>query len=82
MIEGSPSTKGRKESIMEADKMQEREVFIAKGLNKMKKVHVSTKLIEIIFIVISEFIKELRFSLSPKKTGKVKESKKTRWEAE
>jgi len=41
--------------------MKERKLFIAKGRDKtiyeMKKVHSSIKLIEIIFIVILQFIK-------------------------
>jgi len=42
--------------MMEVDKMQ-RKVFVAKGQNKMKKVHFSIELIEIVFIVILESIK-------------------------
>jgi len=42
---------------MDVDKMQEREVFVARGLNKMKKVCFSIKLIEIVFIVIPKTIK-------------------------
>jgi len=51
--------KGRKESMMEVNRMQEREVFIAKGSSEKKKVCFSIKLIEIIFIIISETIKDI-----------------------
>jgi len=43
--------------MMEVNRMQEREVFIAKGSSEKKKVCFSIRLIEIIFIVISETIK-------------------------
>ncbi|MBU7027212.1 MAG: hypothetical protein HXS48_09735 [Theionarchaea archaeon] len=37
--------------------MQKREVFIAKGLKEKKKVCFSFKLMEIVFIIISETVK-------------------------
>ncbi|MBU7026431.1 MAG: hypothetical protein HXS48_05775 [Theionarchaea archaeon] len=42
---------------MEVDRMQEREVFIAKGSSEKKEVYFSIKLIEIVFIVILKSIK-------------------------
>ncbi|MBU7026545.1 MAG: hypothetical protein HXS48_06355 [Theionarchaea archaeon] len=62
--------------------MQEREVFVAKGQNKMKKVHFSIKLIEIVFIIISGSIKGIAVFFITKEDREMKESKKTRWEAE
>jgi len=67
---------------MDVDRMQEREVFVAKGQNKMKKVHFSIKLIEIVFIIISGSIKGIAVFFITKEDREMKESKKTRWEAE
>ena len=57
--------------MMEGDRMQEREVFIAKGSSERKKVHFSIKLIEIVFIVISETIKDIAvFFITKEDKGK------------
>ncbi|KYK34265.1 MAG: hypothetical protein AYK19_12380 [Theionarchaea archaeon DG-70-1] len=61
---------------MEVDRMQEREVFVAKGLNKMKKVHFSIRLIETVFIVISESVKDIAvFFITKEDKGNEREQK-------
>ncbi len=59
--------------------MRKREVFIAKGSSEMKKVCFSIKLIEIIFIVISETIKDIAvFFIIKEDKGNEREQKNER----
>jgi len=66
--------------------MKEREVFVAKGIEKtiyeMKKVHFSIKLIEIIFIVILQSLVGIAVFFFTKEDREMKESKEVEWEAE
>ena len=69
--------------IVMVDRIQKREVFVTKGIDKtiyeMKKVHFSIKLMEIVFIIISKGITVFFFTKEDK--GNEREQR-TRGEAE